>query len=40
MDGAHVVGTTPVGRATVNVFVMNADDFLLIRVEVIAEGEL
>ena len=38
MDGARVVGITPVGRATAGVLAMNADDLRLIRVELIEEG--
>jgi hypothetical protein len=38
MDGARVEGTTPIGRATVDVLAMNADDLRLIRAELIAES--
>ena len=37
-EGARIVGRTPVGRATVHVLAMNADDLLLIRVELRKEG--
>ena len=37
-EGARIVGRTPVGRATVQVLAMNAEDLLLIRVELRNEG--
>jgi hypothetical protein len=37
-QGAHIVGRTPIGRATVQVLAMIADDLLLIRVEVLKRG--
>jgi len=39
-DGARIVGRTAIGRATVYVLSMNADDLLLIRAELLAEGAL
>ena len=36
-DGARIVGQTPVGRATVHVLAINADDLLLIRAELLEE---
>jgi len=36
--GATLIGTTPIGRTTVNVLRMNGDDLLRIRVELLAEG--
>jgi hypothetical protein len=39
-DGARIVGRTAIGRATVHVLSMNADDLLLIRAELLAEGAL
>jgi hypothetical protein len=38
MEGPRIMGRTPVGRATIEVLRMNADDLLLIRVELLAEG--
>jgi hypothetical protein len=35
---AEIVGKTPIGRVTVQVLAMNADDLLLFRVELLAEG--
>jgi hypothetical protein len=40
LDGARIVGRTPIGRATVHVLAMNADDLLVIRVELLREGTL
>jgi hypothetical protein len=40
MGGARIVGRTSIGRATVHVLAMNADDLLLIRAELLAEGRL
>jgi hypothetical protein len=37
LDGARIVGQTPIGRATVQVLAMNADDLLLIRAELLGE---
>lgn len=37
-DNAYILGKTPVGRATVQVLAMNADDLLLLRVELLKEG--
>ncbi len=37
MEGAHIIGMTPIGRATINVLAMNAGDLLLIRLELLAE---
>jgi len=37
MDGPHMVGLTAIGRATVHVLAMNADDLSLIRVELLGE---
>lgn len=37
-NGALIVGRTPIGRATVHVLAMNADDLMLIRVELFKEG--
>jgi hypothetical protein len=39
-EGDRIVGRTPIGRATVHVLAMNADDLLLIRAELLAEGRL
>ena len=39
-DGARIIGRTPIGRTTVNVLAMNADDLLLIRIELGKEGYL
>jgi HNH endonuclease len=36
--GAEIVGRTAVGRVTVQVLAMNAEDLLLVRVEILAEG--
>jgi hypothetical protein len=38
-DGARIVDRTAIGRATVHVLSMNADDLLLIRAELLAEGD-
>jgi hypothetical protein len=32
------MGLTPIGRATINVLAMNAEDLLLLRVEILHEG--
>lgn len=37
LDGSRIVGQTPIGRATVHVLAMNADDVVLIRVELLEE---
>jgi hypothetical protein len=37
MEGPRITGRTPVGRATIDVLRINADDLLLIRVELLAE---
>jgi hypothetical protein len=37
---ARIVGRTPVGRATVEVLAMNAENLRLIRVELLREGAL
>jgi hypothetical protein len=37
-DGARLVGLTPVGRATIQVLAMNANDLLLFRTEIPHEG--
>jgi hypothetical protein len=37
-DGPRIIGRTPIGRVTVHVLAMNADDLLLIRVELLKEG--
>jgi hypothetical protein len=39
-DGPRIIGRTPIGRLTVHVLAMNADDLLLIRVELLKEGAL
>jgi hypothetical protein len=39
-DGPLLTGKTPIGRATIRVLAMNANDLLLIRVELLAEGSL
>ena len=36
-DGPRLKGKTPIGRATIQVLSMNADELLLIRVELLAE---
>ena len=36
--GAEIVGQTAAGRVTVQVLAMNADDLLLLRVELLVEG--
>ena len=36
--GAEIAGKTPIGRVTVQVLAMNAEDLLLLRVELRAEG--
>jgi hypothetical protein len=38
LHGPSVVGSTPIGRTTVDVLAMNADVLLLVRVELLAEG--
>jgi hypothetical protein len=35
---ARLLGLTPIGRATINVLAMNAEDLLLLRVELLHEG--
>jgi hypothetical protein len=37
-DSAYLLGKTPIGRATVQVLAMNAEDLLLLRVELLKEG--
>ena len=37
-DDARLLGLTPIGRATINVLAMNAEDLLLLRVEILQEG--
>jgi hypothetical protein len=37
-DGAWLLGLTPVGRVTIHVLAMNADDLLLFRAEILKEG--
>ncbi len=39
-DGARIVGQTAIGRVTVHVLSMNADDLLRLRVELLEEGLL
>jgi hypothetical protein len=39
-QGARLVGTTPSGRATVQVLAMNAEDLLLLRLELFQENVL
>ena len=39
-DGPRIIGRTPIGRVTVHVLAMNADDLLLIPVELLKEGAL
>lgn len=39
-EGARIVGRTPIGRASVQVLAMNADDLLLIRLELRKEGTI
>jgi len=39
-DNAYILGKTPIGRATVQVLAMNADDLLLLRVELLKEGTI
>ena len=39
-EGARIAGATPIGRATIQVLAMNADDLLLIRIELRKEGYL
>ena len=39
-DGPRIIGRTSIGRVTVHVLAMNADDLLLIRVELLKEGAL
>jgi hypothetical protein len=36
-DGPRLRGKTPIGRATIHVLAMNANDLLLIRVELLGE---
>ena len=38
LEGALIIGRTPIGRATVQVLAMNADDLLLVRAELLQEG--
>jgi hypothetical protein len=40
LEGAGIVGRTPIGRATVDALSMNADDVVLIGVELQKEGTL
>ncbi len=40
MDGAFIVGKTPVGRATVDLLAMNHPDYVLLRESLIDEGRL
>jgi HNH endonuclease len=40
LDGPRLTGRTPVGRATVRVLAMNANDLLSIRMELVAEDIL
>lgn len=37
MEDAHIRGKTPIGRTTVQVLAMNADDLLLLRLELLKE---
>jgi hypothetical protein len=37
-DGPRIIGLTPIGRVTVQVLAMNADDLLLFRFELLREG--
>ncbi len=37
-DGVRLWGMTPIGRATIHVLAMNADDLLLFRTEILQEG--
>lgn len=37
-DGAWLLGLTPIGRVTIHVLAMNADDLLLFRAEILKEG--
>jgi HNH endonuclease len=37
-EHARLVGLTPIGRATIQVLAMNAEDLLLFRVEILQEG--
>ena len=39
-EGPRIIGRTPVGRATVSVLAMNAEDLLSIRAELLQEGAL
>jgi len=39
-ERARIVGRTSIGRATIHVLAMNADDLMLIRVELLKEGAL
>jgi hypothetical protein len=39
-EGARIIGLTPIGRVTVSVLAMNAEDLLLIRAELLQEGAL
>jgi HNH endonuclease len=39
-EGAWIIGLTPIGRVTVSVLAMNADDLLLIRSELLQERAL
>jgi len=39
-DGPRIVGRTPIGRATIDVLVMNHPDALAVRQELIASGRL
>jgi hypothetical protein len=37
-DGGRMLGRTPIGRVTIQVLAMNAEDPLLLRVELLKEG--
>jgi hypothetical protein len=38
LDGPRINGKTPMGRVTVHVLAMNADDLVLFRLELLREG--
>lgn len=38
-EGPRLIGKTPIGRATIRVLAMNADDLLFIRMELLVEGQ-
>jgi len=40
LDGPRMTGRTPIGRATIRVLAMNANDLLVIRAELLAEDNL